>query len=82
MKFALRERTVNALGTTVTVRDLTIGESLALQNVKEDEMLFHIIEKAVVKPKLTVKQIKDLPASKMKDLTIIANAIQGTEDDK
>ena len=75
----LNERQVKAFGTTLTIRDLTIGESLALQSVPEEEQMFTLVSKMIIEPKMSIKDIKDLPSKYINDITMLVEESQGKQ---
>lgn len=76
-KELLNEREIEAFGKTITIRDVTIGESFSLQSLPEEEQAFGLLSMMIVKPKMSVKAIKDLPAKYMSDITKLINESQG-----
>lgn len=83
MKFILNETIIkDVLGQKqITVRELTIKESLELQNLKEEEIMFAMLSKAIVKPKVTIDELNGMPSKYMPDVETIVNTLNGVEPD-
>lgn len=71
----LNVRDVEALGQTIKIRDLTIGEMVGLQKLPEEDQMFHLVNMMMVEPKLTVNDLKNLPQKYLPDLTKIVEEV-------
>ncbi len=78
MNTEIKELHLDNLG-TVKVKELTVGNVLQSQNLPEDEQVIFLVQKCLVEPKYTEKQIKDLPMRSLDDLGIIVEFATGTE---
>ena len=63
----------------VEIRQITFGDVLSLKNLDEDQQMIKIVEKALVSPKMTERDIINLPMKAFQDLATIVEIATGAE---
>ncbi len=66
----------------VKVKELTVGEVFASQNLKEQDQIFYLVGKSLVEPKVTENELKSLPTKCMEDLATIVETVTGGSIEK
>ena len=70
----LLEKTIEAFETKVTVRELSIGQTMELNKLEPEEIMLKALAMSIVEPKMTVKELNDLPVRFMKDVITLSGA--------
>jgi hypothetical protein len=65
----------------VKIKELSILDVLTMNNLREEEQLSFAIEKCLVEPKITQKEILELPVSAIPDLTKIVQLASGQDSE-
>lgn len=70
---ALREKTIEALGTNITLRELTIGQTLELNKLEPEDLLFEALSLSILKPKFTSESLRGLPSKYINEVIELSN---------
>ena len=64
----------------VEIMELTVGDVLSIRNMSEDQQIIRLVQKALVNPKMTEKEIIGLPMKCFEDLSVIVAEATGQND--
>lgn len=71
----LNEREFKAFGDTIIIRDLTIKEIVTVSELEGLEAMYTMVSYAMVKPKMTTKELESISGKFVDDLTKIVEEV-------
>ena len=74
-KVNLDEREIEAFGGTITIRNLTVKEMLEVSELEGADAMFKMVSCAMVKPKMTEKELGTVSGDYVNDLTKIVESV-------
>lgn len=78
-KVTLNERELQVFGGKVIIRDLTVKEMMEVSELEGNDAMFKMISSAMVKPKMTTKELEAFSGLYVDDLTKIVEAVTPSE---
>ena len=70
----LLEKTLDVFDTKVTIRELSIGQTMELNKLEPEEVMIEALVLAIVKPVYTSSDLRDMPVRYMNDLITLSGA--------
>lgn len=76
---------INKLGKELVIKEfLTVGDMFKLSKLEKEEeyiQMLNIVSLAIIKPKMTVKNLEDLEGKYLEDLSEIVSIVTGSEEE-
>jgi len=64
----------------VTIKPLTVGDMLGFSKIPEEKQMLHMVSKALLDPKMSVKDLENLDFKYLEDLSLIVEKLTNIEE--